>query len=142
MEVVSEILTTTWISELSGLNYHFVSRCIKHTVVNGKQQYFREEHISVLNNMIEKAVEQILSIKLDPDNCFETLKVWTKKVKPVYLVEKQMGKTLGWKRIHFSDKGEDKYYGKFTERDLLDFQFAYREVAAKLESIRLVPDVK
>lgn len=142
MDVISEILTTTWIAELSGIKYQCVSRSIKHTLNNGKPVYFKEEHVQPLNDMIENAVEMIGTIKLDDENYFDVLKVWSKRVKPTYLVEKQMGKTISWKKMHFSDIKKERYYGKFSEKELLEFQFAFREVAAKLASIRLVSDVK
>lgn len=141
MEIVSEMLTNAWISELTGIHFVVLSRCMNHGLNNGKPCFFSQEQINKINEALSRASSLISKIELTPENCFDTIKFWSKRVKNKYLVEDKMGKTVKWKTMHLSDKGEKRYYGKFTEQEVIEFNVAYREIAAKLESIHLVPDV-
>lgn len=141
MKMVSEILTNAWISELTGIHFVVLSRCMNHGLNNGKECFFSKEQIEKINDAVSKASSLISKIELTSENCFDTIKLWSKRVKNKYLVEYKMGKTVKWKTMHLSDKGNTRYYGVFTEQEVIEFNIAYREIAAKLGSIHLVPDV-
>lgn len=141
MKMVSEILTNAWISELTGIQYAVFSMCLNHCVNNGKECFFSQEQIEKINDAVDTASSLISKIELTSENCFDTIKLWSKRVKNKYLVEYKMGKTVKWKKMHLSDKGDTRYYGVFTEQEVIEFNIAYREIAAKLGSIHLVPDV-
>lgn len=141
LKLVTEIVTTRWISETTGINYYAVSRCLHNSMAGGKVFYFNEDQIRKINDAIIIMSSSIQHHKfLADEKSFQELKGFGKRIKLNYLFQNIMGKTQRWQKMHMSEVKEFRYYGKFTEQEIIDINLALIQMGAKLGSIELVCD--
>lgn len=141
LKLITEMVTNNWLSEMSGISFRMISFGIKHNIVNGKPYYFNEWQIRQINNAIILMSDSILYQKMFSDqDSFFSLKRFGKKIKLNYIFQTLMGKTSKWQRMHMNDITETRYYGKFTDQEIININLSLRQMSAKLRSIELVCD--
>ena len=149
MRLVTSMIKTDYIVELTGLSPSIISQGQNHSIVKGKPFYYKERHLLLLRNAVKYVIKELLYIKIsDNKDILSQLKELGNIVRLPYIFQNIMGKTEFWVNKRISQKvntdvrKECSMLEEFTSDEVLQINDAIRIIALTLLSIEITTDYK
>lgn len=149
MRLVTSMIKTDYIVELTGLSPSIISQGQNHSIVKGKPFYYKERHLLLLRNAVKYVIKELLYIEIsDNKDILSQLKELGNIVRLPYIFQNIMGKTEFWvnkrisQKVNTDARKECSMLEEFTSDEVLQINDAIRIIALTLLSIEITTDYK
>ena len=142
LPMVMEKINTVALAAVIGKADTWIHAKLRHNVLNGKERYFNEEDLSLINNGLRLLGDEITHsmIVCNPnrEDVISQIKELRKTVSMPYIYTECMKVSKRWFESRMAKRSKEGKACSFKEDDILKINMAAMQIANELKSIEFV----